>query len=234
MAKFNLSLDDFSPHPRAGLNFECIEWCNKLIDRFCFVKINLFTPTSYCRLGEEPCHLNLHEEWLEKVRGLPEEHYRINLHGIYHRRSAVDYKAHSPKPASNNDEWQFVNEAQASVMAEHMMSAFDRTGIKYHKTFRPPGWKISRGAVKGLQSWGVSCFAGSDEYYHRVKDVLLPETRWISYNWDLTGPCNIEGDIVAYGHTSDWTNNYMDETRYNLICDLLSSGNFEFKFIEDM
>jgi hypothetical protein len=54
----------------------------------------------------------------------------------------------------------------------------------------------------------------------------------VSYNWDLTGPCSVKGDVIAYGHTSDWTNNYMDKERFNLINELLGKEKFRFKFIE--
>lgn len=237
--KFNLSLDDMSPHPKAGIKFESIEWCEKLIADYPQLKINLFVPAAYCRLGEQSHKLSEHMDWVKKLRQLSDTNYRINMHGLYHRRI-------SPKHGnSNNDEWQFLEFKSASILAAGMFGEFTAAGLigtkisdymdpKFRPTFRPPGWKISKGSVYALQNYGVNCFAGSKEYYKKVKDAMRPGTKWVSYNWDLTGPCNVKGDVVAYGHTSSWTNNYMDETRYKLVKNLLDSRTFDFRFIEEM
>lgn len=241
--KFNLSLDDMSPHPRAGFGFESIGWCNKLIKKYPDLKINLFVPAAYCRLGEEPCYLSNHKQWLDRLKKLPLDNYRVNVHGMFHRRIS---KKHGN---SNNDEWEHLSLGGARVLAREMAGEFARAGLFkagyfpnqahpiFMPTFRPPGWRISREAVQALQSSsgnGIACFAGSKEYYEKVKDVL--EVKWVSYNWDLTGPCKVKGDVVAYGHTSDWTNNYMDKERYKLIKNFLDkhANDIEFRFIEEM
>lgn len=242
MRKFNLSLDDMSPHPRAGLNFESIQWCEELIADYPQIKINLFVPAAYCRLGEEnPCYISKNKEWLNSLKSLPIHNYRVNAHGLFHRRINKKYGN------SNNDEWQYLTYSSAVVLRNHMAMEFAAAGLFkmglfpnqahpiFMPTFRPPGWKISKGAIQALQAnggAGVTCFAGSKEYYEKVKDVLT--VKWVSYNWDLTGSCKEKGDIVAYGHTSDWTNNYMNEDRYKLIKSLLDSEKFDFRFIEDM
>lgn len=243
--KFNLSLDDLSPHPRAGLNFESIGWCDKIIENFPELKINLFVPAAYTRLGDDKAYyISQDKDWLEKLKKLSPDNYRINVHGMFHRRIS---KAHGN---SNNDEWQYLGYSSAEILRNHMAAEFVKAGLykygapanKMHPlfrpTFRPPGWKISRGAVQALQSPfsdganGVNCFAGSKEYYEKVKDVL--RVKWVSYNWDLTGPCKETGDVVAYGHTSDWTNNYMNEERYKLLKDFLDNEEVEFRWIEEM
>lgn len=242
MNKFNLSLDDMSPHPKAGLNFESIKWCDKLIEKYPQLKINLFVPAAYCRLGEEPHALTDNMKWVEKLKALP-DNYVINMHGYHHRRVSKKYGN------SNNDEWQYLNNTNAPTLVCQMNGEFIRAGLcefpikdgkqynafpKFRRTFRPPGWKISKAAVEALQTYAnIECFAGSEEYYEKVKDVL--RVKWVSYNWDLTGPCDVNGDVVAYGHTSNWTNNYMDETRYKLVRGFLDNNtNIEFKFIEEM
>lgn len=243
MRKFNLSLDDMSPHPRAGGGFESIEWCDKLIEKYPDLKINLFVPAAYCRLGEVPYALTDHKDWLKKLKALP-DNYVINMHGMYHRRVSKKYGN------SNNDEWQFLTDKNAPTLACQMNTEFslaELSGYRYpidgsgkvqvcnrfRYTFRPPGWKISKAAVKALEEYSnITCFAGSKEYYEKVKDVL--NVKWVSYNWDLTGPCATKGDVVAYGHTSDWTNNYMNKERFHLIDDLLKTEKFDFRFIEEM
>jgi len=236
MHKFNLSLDDMSPHPKAGLNFESIKWCDKLITKYPELKINLFVPASYARLEEDlvilPCNLADEPEWVAKVNPLP-DNYRINLHGWRHRRSVRDFYPHKKRSPSTNDEWQFLNFDDAMAIGELMIEQFKEAGLDYVPTFRPPGWKISMEAVKALECLGVTCIAGSPEYYKKLKGYL-DTIKWVSYNWDLTKPCDVKGDVVAYGHTSSWTNNYMDEKRYKLIDQLLSSKKFDFRFIEEM
>ena len=124
MRKFNLSLDDMSPHPRAGLNFESIEWCDKLIEDFPKLKVNLFVPAAYCRLGEDkPCYISQNKEWLDRLKSLSEKNYRINLHGLFHRRIS---KSHGN---SNNDEWQHLKWKAAEVVADHMFTEFHKAEI---------------------------------------------------------------------------------------------------------
>jgi len=207
--KFNLSLDDFSPHPRAGLDFESIKWCDRLIEIYPSIKINLFVPSAYCRLGEQPYYLSLNKEWVERVKALP-VNYRINFHGHNHRR--VDGK----NPNSNNDEFQYLNENGAELLLGKIEAEFKKANLSYHKTFRPPGWKISKAAIKVMTSKGYR-IAGRQEV-----------------NWDLLTEPPKEGNVIAYGHTSNWTTNFLNEERYNTIMNFLKDKQFEFVFIEDM
>lgn len=230
MAKFNLSLDDFSPHPRAGLNFESIKWCDKIIQDFPDFKVNLFVPAAYCRLGENPAYLSKNPDWVKKVNELSPDNYRVNFHGMFHRRQAADNDIHVGKPQSNNDEWQYLNRPQTRVLFGMMRDEFHKAGLKYGTRpllFRPPGWKISREACSTLGQFQF-VVAGDDRYDIKHRQGV----GWISYNWDLTESCPIvKGDVLAYGHTSDWTNNYMNEERYELILDILTSRNFYFGFL---
>ena len=231
MRKFNLSLDDLAPHPNTGANFESIYWCDKLIEDFPNIKINLFVPASYARLNEIYYNLSDYSDWVSKLNALP-NNYRVNLHGYRHRRWVKDFYMHKKYPPSNNDEWQFLNFQYAYNIGKLMIEEFNRAGVKYEPTFRPPGWKISKEAIKALEALGIKCFAGSAEYYEKHKSHL--NTRWVSFNWDLAFSDAPKGNIIAYGHTSNWTNNYMNEDRYNLIKNTLNSDNFDFRFIEEM
>ena len=208
MNKFNLSLDDMSPHPRAGLNFESIKWCDKIIEKYSSFKVNLFVPAAYCRLGEKPCYLSEYPEWIKIANNLS-ANYRINLHGFNHRRTDKRF------PASNNDEFQYLNEKETNTLIKKIEDEFSKAGLKYHKTFRPPGWKISKVASETLVKRGYRV-AGKAEV-----------------NWDLLA-APPSGNVIAYGHTSNWTTNYLNEERYNTIMNFLNDKEFEFCFIEDM
>jgi hypothetical protein len=215
-----------SPHPRAGLDFESIRWCDKIIEKYPDIKINLFVPAAYARLGEEPVVLSLCRDWLDKVGRLPARNYRINYHGFNHRRISKEYGN------SNNDEWQYLTRSQTKSLFNKMIEMLAWSRLPVFDTFRPPGWKISQEAAQFLTEKGF-LIAGSEEYYSKLKDKIRG-LKWISYNWDMTGPCEVKGNIVAVGHTSDWTNNYMNEERYNLVVDLLDGEEFDFRFIEEV
>jgi hypothetical protein len=221
MRKFNLSLDDYSPHPRT----DNLTWCNKLIERYPNIKIDLFVPAAYCRLGEQPNYLSKNLEWVDKANTL-RRNYGIGLHGLYHRRTGTS------KPNSNNDEFQYLSYSEANRVIDRMMDEFHTSGLKYKMVFRPPGWKVSASAATVLTKRGF--IIAGDSNYHKQLKVAVPNMKWISYNWDMTKPCDINGDIFAYGHTSDWTNNYMNEERFNLICDVLDTDDFDFRFIEEL
>lgn len=222
MRIFTLTLDDYSP--RKGTNN--LYWADKLIENYPNIKINLFVSAAYCRLGEEPQYLSKHSDWVTQANNLP-ENYRICMHGMFHRRTEPGHTK------SNNDEFQFLDSLAAKEKVEKMVNEFEASGINYSRTFRAPGWKISKEAVIALQKYArITCFAGSEEYWKKVKDVL--KAKWINYNWDMTGPCAVKENIVAIGHTSNWTNNYMNEERYRLIMQLLKKKQFGFRFVEDM
>jgi len=226
MRVFNLSLDDFSPHPKAGLDFESIGWCDKLIEKWPEIKINLFVPTAFARLGEEPCFLYNNPEWIKRVKKLP-KNYRLNLHGHFHRRTDGKH------PNSNNDEMQFLTRREAEILFNASKGVFGKAKLLYFKTIRPPGWKISRSACEILAERGF-LIAGNSTYYQKYEGQIH-NLRWVSYNWDLNNPCNIKNeDIIAYGHTSNWTSNYMCKKTFDYVVSLLESDSFVFRFLEDL
>jgi hypothetical protein len=226
MKTFSLSLDDYSPRPQTNNLF----WCDQLIKKYPKIKIDLFVSAAYCRLNEKPNLLSENLEWVDSINMLP-SNYSVNLHGLYHRRSKRDFYFHVDRE-SNNDEFEFLSYDGAHVIVKNMLDEFDRSGVKYNMVFRPPGWKLSASAATVLTKRGF-IIAGDANYYKQLK-VVVPNMRWVSYNWDMTKPCDIDGDVIAYGHVSDWTNNYMNEERYNLICEVLDQDNFDFKFIMEI
>ncbi|MFA5023391.1 MAG: DUF2334 domain-containing protein [Patescibacteria group bacterium] len=225
MRKFNLSLDDMSPHPHAGLNFESIDWCNKLIIKYPEIKIDLFVPAAYARLGQNPYYISQYQEWIKKVKDLP-HNYNINLHGFHHRRTTTKY------PISNNNEFEFLNKTETSKIILKIKNEFNKAGIMYNSVFRPPGWYISKDAVAFLTEQKF-IIAGNSVYYNKYKGTIK-NLKWVSVNWDLLSNPPNETVMVAYGHTSDWTNNYMNEERYNKICSVLEKEQFEYSFLKEL
>jgi len=219
MKRFNLNLDDFSPHPRTNNLF----WCNKLVDKYPEIKINLFIPAAYCRLGEKPYYLSKYPEWVENTKKLP-NNYKINLHGFYHSRTDNRYLR------SNNNEFEYLDRRETLIVLDNILSEFKKAGLRYDKTFRAPGWHISLDSVKVLTEAGY-IIAGNKVYY-KAYDGKVPNMKWVNYNYDFVSNIPTE-DIIAFGHTSDWTNNYMNEERFNQIDKILSKEEFQFNFIED-
>ena len=228
MRAFNLSLDDMSPNEKAGKYFESIEWCNRLIDTHPEIKINLFVPTRYARLNERPSRFKDNLDWVSALKDLPSDNYRINLHGLYHRRCVADYKWHK-RPDSNNNEWELITYSQASRLLDTIEADFDEFDIKYDKVFRAPGWHIGLESIKLLLDRGYT-IAGDKRYYNKFKKKVK-NNKWVSYTWDLIGEPNA-GDVYAFGHTSSWNNNFFNEDKYNAVRDLLGNDDFEFKFIK--
>lgn len=224
MAIFNLSLDDYSPHEKAGKYHESIYWCNKLIEKHPNIKIDLFVPAAYRRLGEKAHYLRNNLDWVEQVKQLPTKNYNICLHGFYHSR--IDGK----NPQSNNNELELLTYNETKTILDVIDEEFIAVGLKYKKIIRPPGFHIGEEAVKVFTDSGF-IVAGDTKYYEKRKHIK--NIKWISYNWDLTLPPPIN-DIIAYGHTSNWTQNYFNEDKYNLVLKLLSQREFEFKFIDEI
>lgn len=225
----SLSLDDFSPDMRTGGNFESIYYCQKLIKEFPDFKVNLFVPAAYCRLGEKPKWLSDHKEWVKRVNDLP-ENFRINMHGLYHRRSKVDHKWHK-KHESNNDEFEWLDENQANSIIIKMINEFEKAGLRYTKTFRPPGWKISIGSTKALVSQGF-IIAGTPKYYNLVnKDI--DNLRWVNQTWCIKNPFVITNTVIATGHTSNWAVDYFNSGMYNIVRQVILDYGLKPIFLED-
>ena len=226
MRIFNLSLDDYSPHP----DTDNLYWCNKLVEKYSNIKIDLMVPAAFARINDKhPFYLSKNIQWVEMVKKLP-DNYSVCLHSMHHRRSTKDFKWHK-LPESTNDEFRYLDYAKAELLLNMIEAEFKKVGLKHKKVFRPSAWKISTSATQLLTDRGY-LIAGDNSYYKILKNKIS-EIKWVSYNWNMTSLCTLDKDILAYGHTSSWTNNYMDEERFNLVCDVLDKDKFEFKFIED-
>src|SRR5574337_1326894 len=222
--KFLLSLDDYSPHPKTNNLY----WANKLIEKFPDIKIDLFVPAGYCRLNDKyPYYLYRHQEWVDIAKQLP-NNYRINLHGLLHRRSQMDFAFHTGIE-SNNNEWENLTYKQAEFLLNSIENIFNKVDLKHARVFRPPGFHIGAASVKLLTDKGY-IIAGDERYYRKYKNI--PNVKWVSCNWDLISKMP-KDNVYAYGHTSNWTNNYFDEKMYNKVADILSNNKYEFYFIEE-
>lgn len=233
MNLFNFSLDDFCPHPDAGLFFESISLCDKLIEQFPEFKVNLFIPAAFARINENPVFLMSHGDWVKRVSSLSPNNYRINFHGVFHRRLSEKFGN------SNNDEFQYLDKNQTEVLISVMMNEFSRAGLKNSvKTFRPPGWKLSVYAAEALTKNGF-IIAGNPKHEEVIR-WHVRNMRWVNFNHDLADDYEkikiVYPNVVKaiYGHTSNWTNNYFDKHKYEMMLSLLSEHKYKFEFIENL
>lgn len=225
---FNLSLDDQSPYPTAGLNFEAIKWCDKLIKRWPEIKIDLFVPAAYTRLEDKDfSFLTQYPEWVKQMNDLPFSNYHINPHGYFHARLSA-----GKHPRSNNDEFQYLNGPQARMVLDHMIDEFETAGLKHEKVFRAPGWKLSMSTAKVLTEMGF-VIAGNQQYYDILKD-RVPGMKYLITNWELREDCALKGDVFAAGHTSNWCDNFFCGKVYDRVVRLLELRKFEFKFLSEL
>jgi len=188
------------------------------------IKINLFVPARYARLQENPHPLIQNPEWCERVNELP-SNFQVGMHGLYHRSSSDDFNFHTTQ--SNNDEFRYLNTEQAEVVVNEMINEFEQSGLKYAKIFRPPRWSISYDVAQILTKRGFT-IAGHDDYFQQCKGI--EGLKWVSVNWhliDVPPPQN----IIAAGHTSDWTYNYFNQERFELVKKVLEGQEWKFRFI---
>lgn len=152
---------------------------------------------------------------------------------MFHRRSKKDYKWHRGIE-SNNNEWENLTYQQAEILLNRIENEFNKVGLNYSCVFRAPGWHIGKDAVRLLIDRGY-IIAGNEKYYNALKSKIPNlHKKWKSYNWDLEKECSIDGDVIAFGHTSNWCSNFFNEEKYKLVVKLLESRKFSFKFIEEM
>jgi hypothetical protein len=225
MAIFSLSLDDVGPHPKCDPFPHVIDRCNKLIERWPGIKIDFFTSAAYARLNEEPYFLTQYPEWIKQMNELPAINFRVNAHGYWHRRLSNKYGN------SNNNEFEKTNEQETRILIEHMAGEFNAAGLKLERVFRAPGFHLGVEAVKVLREMGF--VVAGNQQYEKLKDQV-PGLKYITSNWDCLADCTLAGDVLAVGHTSNWTPNYFGPEVYNKVVRCLETRPFTFRFLSEL
>ena len=223
---FNLSLDDQSPHVKAGLNFEAVEWCLKLIERWPDLKVTLFIPAAFRRLGEEPHFLTQYPAWVARMNSLPTHNFEFGTHSYYHSRLSVRYGN------SANNEVEHTTYAETKLLVEHMIGEFDTAGLRHVGLYRAPGWHLGQPAAQALTDLGFTICG--NQHYYGVLNGKVAGMKYVTSNWDCLSDCALAGDVLACSHTSNWTTNYFDQAVYNKVVRLLESREFEFRFLSEV
>jgi hypothetical protein len=220
---FNLSLDDAGPHPKCDPFPAVIALCDKLIQRWPDIKIDLFTSAAYARLNEEPYFLSQYPEWVKQAKALPRANYRFNLHSYYHRRLSVKW------PNSNNNEVERTTEKETKMLVDHAVIEFKTAGLECSKVFRAPGFHLGQSAAKVLTDLGFT-IAGNQRYADALKGKV-PGLKYV-VSTSILDPIPT-GDTLLYGHTSNWCGDFLPKV-YDRVVQVLESREFEFRFLEEL
>jgi len=217
MFNLNISIDDVSPHPLSST--KVLERCFELIEEFEDIKFTLFVPISYWRTmppdqdrpdtrTKSPLQINLHPEFCEELRSLPEQNFEIAYHGYFHG---------IPRQ-SNNDEFKNMGYSDALERFKLMFSTVEQADLedKFKPIFRPPAWRISPGAIQAAKDVGIEILALSPKPAYR-EVYAGAEADFDKVVYCTSGPpfdpltlCS-ETEIVY--HACEWDKNYLDEQK---------------------
>ena len=240
MFNVNISIDDVSPHPLSST--KVLKRCHELIEEFKEIKFTLFVPISYWRTippdydradtrTESPLQIDLHPEFCEELRNLPEENFEIAYHGYFH----------GIPQQSNNDEFKSMGYSDALERFKLMFYTVAQADLKgkFKPIFRPPAWRMSPAAIQAAKDAGIEILALSPKpAYREVYDGAEVDFGKVVYctsnpPFDPLVLCP-ETEIVY--HACEWDKNYLDECNTNELKAFLkqNENKINFCFIGDI
>lgn len=172
--RLNISIDDLSPHPNIG--FGALNCLQEIVNGY-NIKVSLFIPTSVQRFGaREKKHYMLEDfpEFVDRIKALPEKYFEVCYHGHKHGQK---------RKKSNNDEFRYLRYDEAIDILSRSKEIFDNVGIKVRPVLRPPGFWISKAAIKACAEFGIKVLALHDAKRYmrsygkaakRYKHTVLP------------------------------------------------------------
>ena len=241
--RLNISIDDVSPHPRAS--DKVLDRCFELIKIFPEIKFTLFVPCAYWRTvgkptlvkykwskegalinqrTKEPLFLDRFPDFCDRIKNLNPEHFEIGFHGYLHGIPNV----------SNNDEVAAVSYEQARDVFLKMFKMINSTGLKnfFKPIFRPPGWRMSPGAIKAAVDMGMEIFAlapfdytiesyqGEDKKVQTVYETCSPPLSELKL---------LDKTEVVY-HSCEWLDNYLSVDFTNKLSTFIKQNEKQIKF----
>ena len=233
--KVNISIDDVSPHPQSSV--KVLDRCEALLKKYPAMKFTLFIPAAYWRTkgknaNAKPYYLSKCRAFCLRIRDLPDCSFEIGYHGYYH--GIID--------VSNNDEFKTLSYAKAKHRFNQMFAEVDEAGLKkkFKLIFRPPGWRMSKGAIQAACTVGFSLLSLSDEKKHKIIYDGMDE--WFSrfrnvISRNIAPPFKMlrlsrKTEIVY--HACEWDKNCLDKAKAKELSNFLIEKNVEFSFIEDL
>ena len=240
MFNVNVSVDDVSPHTLSST--KVLERCYELIDEFEDIKFTLFVPVSYWRTippdkdrpdtrTESPLQINLHPEFCEDLRALPEKNFEIAYHGYFHGIPGE----------SNNDEFKNMSYSEAIQRFKLIFETVEKAGLKdkFKPIFRPPAWRMSAEAIKAAKDLDIQILAlhpgASYRKIYAGEEEEFGNVVYCTSNppFDPLTLCS-KAEIVY--HACEWDRNYLDKEKTQDLIKFFRSSydKIDFCFMEDL
>lgn len=234
-SKINISIDDVSPHPKSSVNV--LSRCYEVIDRFPEVKFSLFIPISYWRTikpeiaTRNPLQIDLFPDFCEIVKGLPKQNFELCYHGFHH---GIPGK-------SDNDEFQYLNEADAKERFQAMFEVVKRANLQdvFKPVFRPPAWRMSPGAIRAARKSNIEILALSPKEYakktYEGEEDMLNDIVYFDCAPPFD-PLALHKKTEIVYHACEWDKNYLSKTLTEELIDFIEreKNQIEFCFIKDL
>ena len=236
--KINISIDDITPHPRSSI--KVVKRCLELIEIFPNIKFSLFIPVAYWQTmprrqmitsTKEPLRIDEHPTFCEILKSLPENNFEFCYHGYYH---GIPHK-------SNNDEFQYLNEADAIEKFNSMFEVVADAGLshKFKKIFRPPAWRMSPESFKASKKVGIEILALSPDAYametYKGEQDNFDKVVYYNVNPPFKELKLFEKTEIVY-HACEWDKNFLDHQKTKDLSNFLlkNPSEYEFCFFEEM
>ena len=233
--KFNISIDDVSPHPKSSELV--VERCFELIEIFNDIKFTLFVPAAYWRTikpgttTESPLFLYDYPEFCSFLKLLPSKNFEIGYHGYYHGI-----------PGQNdNNEFYHISKDEAKKRISLMKDAIERAGLKdvFKSMFRPPAWNLGPQCFDSFSEMGIDLLAlGGFERALKVYDGKDKDYKKVTYA-NMFPPFKqlqlLEKSVAVY-HACEWDQNHLNKDNTLQLLNFLKENEdkIEFNFMEGL
>ena len=225
--KINISIDDVSPHPKAGVGV--VDRCFELIEVFPNIKFTLFIPMCYTRLDEQSYLISEFPEFCKTLKELPTDNFEIGYHGFHH--GILGY--------SNNDEFQHLSYKQTISKFTLIQEEREKAGLDdvFKSIFRPPAWRMSSEAIRAAKDCGIEILALSPKSYAQQTygDFSFPNIVYYNVNPPFDELKLFEKTEMVY-HACEWDKNYLSKELTKDLKEFLSENkdDIEFCFMENL
>ena len=229
--KINISIDDVSPHPRAGIGV--LDRCYELIKEFPDIKFTLFVPICYSRLNEPQYPIGDFPEFCKTLKNLPTKNFEIGYHGYYHGIIGKN----------SNDEFRYLNYNEAINKFKLIIDEVYKAEMHevFKPIFRPPAWRMTPESIIAARDVGVEVLALSpDKYDDGSLDYKGEDKKFdnvVYYNvCPPFKPLNLFDKTEIVYHACEWDKNYLNEKMKSNLSEFLSKNidDVEFSFIGDL
>ena len=200
--KVNISIDDVSPHPKAGVGV--LDRCYELIEVFPTIKFTLFVPLCYTRFLEDSYPISEYPEFCKILKELSVENFEIGAHGYQHGIPHI----------SSNDEFKSLDYDQAISKFKLIQEEIDRADLKsvFKPIFRPPAWRMSADSIRAAKDFGIKIL-GLSTWDYALQTYGGEDKNFKSVVYENCCPPHkplelLKNTEIVY-HSCEWDKNYL-------------------------